>query len=335
MSTEVREEPAAEDRRPTGGDKQIRLAMWGAAGGGKTTFLAALRVATLQASGAHANWQMYGLTKQDNKILSEQWEEFVAQGHFPAATLTGADHGWHLNGELIPNSRGLRRLFAGRSRHVDLALVLHDIPGGAFVPGGAESEEMTEYLSRADGLIYIYDPVRDLSTSDPADHNLKYFQGVIAELQRIANAKDRSGLIDGRLPQSVAVCVTKFDDPAVFNLAMEYGWVNPDQDGVRMPRIADDDAKPFFDWLCGQMPNNNADLLRRFIDTNFTAERVRYFATSAIGFYVGESRVFDEGDPNNLVLIEDVPTIRGPIRPINVLEPLLWLERSTRKGHQR
>ena len=62
----------------------------------------------------------------------------------------------------------------------------------------------------------------------------------------------------------------------------------------------------------------------------FMPERVRYFVTSSIGFRLDRAtRLFDEADFQNVDPRADGgQRIRGPIYPINVVEPVLWIGES-------
>jgi hypothetical protein len=58
----------------------------------------------------------------------------------------------------------------------------------------------------------------------------------------------------------------------------------------------------------------------------FEPDRVRFFVSSAIGLHLGDSTRFrDNGSPQNTEDVNGVPSIRGRVYPINVLEPILWL----------
>jgi hypothetical protein len=58
----------------------------------------------------------------------------------------------------------------------------------------------------------------------------------------------------------------------------------------------------------------------------FYPDRIKYFITSAIGFYRHDEGQFRVDDYQNTVQEADgLVRIRGSIHPINVVEPLLWL----------
>jgi hypothetical protein len=65
------------------------------------------------------------------------------------------------------------------------------------------------------------------------------------------------------------------------------------------------------------------------LERYFRPERIKYFVTSAVGFYTDpQSRTFNPDDLQNVIPVSgvtDSPQVRGSIRPINIGEPLLWL----------
>jgi hypothetical protein len=65
------------------------------------------------------------------------------------------------------------------------------------------------------------------------------------------------------------------------------------------------------------------------LERYFRPERVSYYVTSAVGFMVNKrSRRFDPRDTQNVYrTISGAPLVRGPVHPINVVEPVLWIVR--------
>lgn len=298
---------------------QVRFGLWGASGGGKTTYLAALRIAA-ELSG----WRMRGVTAADSDFLQEKWQVLYEQQTFPQPTIGGASrHRWMLSGD-VP---GRRRFGRGRAaEHVEFMLEFQDVPGAAYRLGHEATEDMLAHFMQCDGLVYLFDPVLDHAATRDG-HNLGYFQGVVERLER--QLGDENRLANGRLPHHLAVCVSKFDHPAVFHRAQEQGWINVDGDDP-MPRVTDEQAEAFFrEFICGDLGSRSARLLRTFIDNHFVPERVSYFVMSSIGFYL-KGGAFDELDFSNIVREDGVDRIRDDIRPINVIEPLVLLHRRLR-----
>ncbi|MEJ7653966.1 MAG: hypothetical protein WKH64_11860 [Chloroflexia bacterium] len=59
------------------------------------------------------------------------------------------------------------------------------------------------------------------------------------------------------------------------------------------------------------------------IADSFQHKRVKYYVSSALGFYRGDNQVVVRGDTNNLNMDPSYPLqIRSPVIPVNVLEPV-------------
>jgi hypothetical protein len=129
--------------------------------------------------------------------------------------------------------------------------------------------------------------------------------------------------------------VTKFDHPDVYRRAKRGGYrtFSP-YDPYLFPRVPDEFAEEFFVNLVKEADKGNAELVPNALRAFFRPERVQFFVTSAIGFHLSKSSSrFQEGDFMNLVPKGGGDfQIRGPIHPINVVEPLLWLGRNMSGG---
>ena len=148
------------------------------------------------------------------------------------------------------------------------------------------------------------------------------------------------GWSGGRLPHYVAVCVTKFDEVAVYEAARELGLIELDgDDQYEFPRVSDEDTRTLFLKLCEASGSGNAEMVIHALEQYFYPDHIKYFVTSAIGFYLNpRTRHFDEDDWQNVVPNERPkdkegsppakwkPTrIRGGVYPINIVEPVRWL----------
>jgi hypothetical protein len=138
-------------------------------------------------------------------------------------------------------------------------------------------------------------------------------------------------LVGERLPHHVAVCITKFDDPALFDTALRTGWVST-HPGTGQPYVPNSHADRFFAWLCAQLPGTGANRVRAALRKYFHEDRVAYFVCSAIGFRIGPGGLFDSRDYANVTIVNGEPRIREAVHPINVLEPVIALERRIRTG---
>ena len=303
----------------TKGRPEFAVTMWGAPGSGKTTFLAALSIALNR---QNLDWNISGANEASEEMLIKLTTELAPRRVFPEATLGIAEYHWVLNGSV---SEIIRRRFhrERQSRPVTIGLDIIDASGEITGPvrEGLFRRELLEHLIRSRGIIYTFDPVRESEVGDAFDHTF----GVLNQLaQAMAN---ESG---GRLPHYLAVCITKFDDPRVFHTAEELNMLFYDSnDPYGFPRVHDEDARELFIKLCQESQNGDAELVINLFEQNFRPERIKYFVTSAIGFRTDPgSRAFDSADSQNLLPDDKLSNnmrIRGPIHPINVAEPLLWL----------
>ncbi|MFB9676148.1 hypothetical protein [Streptosporangium vulgare] len=316
------------------GRSQPNITMWGAPGSGKTTFLAALNTALLR---QEDNWRVVGADAPSTSFLMEKTTALVRDKVFPEATQSLDNYNWFLIGrERQRRARWLRR--SREARALKIGINLLDPPGGAFGSnrGGASQQDLLRNLVHSRGVVFLFDPIRENEDGDA----FEYFYGALAQLaeQVIAGSE----VTDGRLPHHLAVCITKFDDFRVLETAKRLRLLTTDpEDPFRFPRVANEDAKELFQHLCRVSASGNADMVLNAIGRFFREDRIRYFVTSSIGFYVGlKSRTFDMDDYQNLVptlsesadgqSVSDIKynteiRIRGEVRPINVMEPMLWL----------
>jgi len=192
---------------------------------------------------------------------------------------------------------------------------------------GDEVERLVDHLAHADGIVYLFDPLRELTSHD----SYLYLDSMLERVT--ARAAQLGRLRDGRLPHYLAVCINKIDDPVVFNHAYDGAFLSASDDDLMLPEITSDDAADLFQALCGRREASSGPKVRGTIETHFHAGRVRYFATTSVGFYVGPSGFFRAQDFSNIETRPGLPPrIRGEIRPSGVLEPFLWLEESIRKA---
>ncbi|MFI5531303.1 hypothetical protein ACIA8O_22505 [Kitasatospora sp. NPDC051853] len=293
----------------------VRIGLWGAPRSGKTTFLCALPIAAMQyAEHGKGNWIIGGLTPQASRFLSSSVPMLAVDGGFPPPTQAPESMSWSFQGEEP------RRF--GRPREVGFVLDLHDVSGEFYEPGHPQHATVIDQLATAHALVYLFDPLLD---GEAETRSLNFFFATLNELN--SRIRDQRGLRGNRLPHHVAVCVTKFDDPEVFRPSVEARWVTQEDVGARIPRVPQELGAGYFDWICNTYRGSSARLVRNGLSNYFHPERVSYYATSAIGFRLNADGIFDYRSYASVEQVGGAAHIVASPRPINVLEPLIDLER--------
>ncbi|WP_030455002.1 ATP-binding protein [Herbidospora cretacea] len=311
------------------------IAMWGAPGSGKTTLLAALSIALNR---REDDWKIIGQNPESTAYLTEMTSALTSGKEFPEASTALETFQWALIG---PAQRSLFRRQSKRAS-TTIGLTMVDAPGGHFAPGkrggrtgGAEErqEELMANLTQSRGIVFLFDPIREFEVGDAYDH-------LHGPLNRLAEKMLESNeFIGGKLPHHIAVCITKFDDPRVLQTAQKRGLIELD-DRHRFPRVGSDEARDLFGQLSRVSATGTADMVINSLDKFFHESHIKFYVTSSIGFYVNpQTETFDWNDYLNLIPDESdhaALRIRGPVYPINVVEPMLWLgERLSRQGRSR
>lgn len=294
------------------GTAVVPLSLWGAPGSGKTTFLAALQFAVNQF--VHPAVSV-NLTPASNLALKEAQNfrrMLTEERTFPMATAGISHQFWDFT--VTEKRRGLLRRGPGRSQ--TFLLEITDAPGRTYDDENAHSKNPAiTHLVNSRGLILLLDPIGELEQRN----SFRHFGGVMENL-RIAAIADGS-LVDGRLPQHLAVCLTKWDDPRVFVRAKQGGFVHTDDAGV--PRIADPAA--FMTWISRAIPESNLGYIDQALRNNFHPNRVKYFITSSLGVGRVDPEQPGPDDFHRVVAEADDQLILDVIEPMNVVEPLLYL----------
>jgi hypothetical protein len=296
------------------------LSMWGAPSSGKTTFGAALGAALEKHP--QERWRLRGVDVQSGEELGTMMNALVHAGEFPGDTQQPAEYNWELvNPDPTAGRRGAFGL-PRRDRTERIALHLRDGPGRFQNPENwldtPRARELVETMVSCAGFIFLYDPVFERARGDSYQHT----SALLARIdQRVGGGPG------GYLPQYLAVCVAKFDDDRVYRSARAANLVDYNHATDGSPYVPDEIAEEFFTRMCRVSPNPAATELPQKLNRYFHPDRIRFFVTSAIGFYVnpGTGR-FDPGDYRNIIAEPgEKPKIRAAIRPINVMEPVLWL----------
>jgi hypothetical protein len=296
----------------------VRIVLWGPPASGKTTFLAALVTAVLQSD---QELTIVPENEASRSWLASNLGRLDTDRRFPDATYEPSEVSW-----IIQRTSGqpARRWLGQRTTRTPLSMRLSvlDVPGDLYAWERAPHPEL-DPLASSHGLIYTFDPVRESRHGDTYAH----FRRVLHDLT--ARQFEGGRLIEGRLPHHLAVCVTKFDNPETFNFARRAGFVRYAKAGEPMqPEVADEDAEMLFREFCHSLKGGDADLMYSSIGKNFLPERVRYFFTSAVGFYADRSGRIWPDDFANVLSDPGNAKIRGKLNPVNVVEPVLWLGRA-------
>jgi hypothetical protein len=314
-------------------------------GSGKTTFLAALYIAVNR---SEQDLNIFGVDDTSTEFMVESNRILVNEHRFPTATDRVGSYSWVMNMTSVVDQQKKTRLGRQTTAQVPVPtqfnIDLRDAPGGFFgtqqsqprplspsrtVYGAGngpsrvpDTEDMTDYLGGCEGLLLLIDPVREQELGDSHE----YFRST---LLRVAQRRLASMPPGSRLPHYVAICITKFDHPQVYRFARLKGYRTYDEtDPYLFPRVHEEDAKIFFRDFCRNSAMSDADLITNALDRYFHPQRIRYFVTSAIGFYPHRNRFLDDDFDNAQEQSDGSYRIRGRIHPINVLEPVLWLGQS-------
>lgn len=309
------------------------IAMWGTPGSGKTTFLAALSGALGRGD---LDWKLIGTDNASTTELIRLTTELMTQRRFPRPTRGIHRYSWALVGP-TPDRRPRLRLGWSRGRRNEsgarIGLELRDPSGELYGPDGG-NDELVDHLVNSRGIIYLFDPVWEFAYGDSFD----FLYGLLSRLsQRMFELPD----FDGTLPHYLAVCITKFDDVRMFETAEKLRLTTYDPaDRFGFPGVSVPDATELFQKVTEVSRSGNAELIFNLLRRYFRRDRTRFYVTSSVGFHVSPMlNRFDPDDFQNLIPDSDDPKqmmIRGPVYPINVMEPVLWLaEELAAQGQRR
>ena len=308
------------------------IAMWGTPGSGKTTFLAALSGALGRQD---RDWKLIGTDNPSTSELIRLTTELMSQRRFPRPTRGIERYSWALIG---PSSERRSLSWSPRARKSQnesgarIGLELRDPAGELFGPTSG-NEELVEHLVNSRGIVYLFDPVWEFAYGDSFD----FLYGI---LSRVAQRMYESPEFDGTLPHYLTVCITKFDDVRMFETAETLRLIDYDPaDRFGFPQVRVPDAAELFRKVCEVSRSGNAELILNSLQRYFRRDRIRFYVTSSIGFHVNPTLGrFDRDDFQNLIPDSDDPKqmmIRGPVYPIHVMEPVLWLAKALAAQDER
>jgi energy-coupling factor transporter ATP-binding protein EcfA2 len=301
------------------------IAMLGPTESGKSTFLCALRKALLE---QEEEWMLFTRDPASQRRLEEMSSALVSEGGFPLPTRTVDTIQWILAGPVERKERkgGRFSQLTTIKDRVEITLRLTDAPGGlgrADRIGLTERNDLIKQLADSRGILYMFDPIREHTHGDAFQRT----ESLLGELFGVLSGEPD---FDGKLPHHLAVCVTKLDDPRVFKTAQDLDLLIPDHDSRwGFPRVHEADARKLFRALGQISRSGDGEAVPRLFERFFRPERINYYVTSAVGFMVNKrTRRFDPRDTANVYrTASDAPLVRGPVHPINVVEPVLWIIR--------
>jgi hypothetical protein len=307
---------------PDNGRPEHSIAMFGAPTSGKTTFLAALSIALARQG---SEWKVVGTDDASTDTLIKLTTA-LGDHTFPPATQGIDRFHWMLIGR-VARSAARRRRSDPKQQEDAIRIGLDLVDAQGEILGDrkrhAFRDDLINNLVRSRGIIFFFDPTSEADRGDAFEHTY----GVVLQLaQKMASTLAS----DGSLPHYVAVCISKFDDARVYATAEKLNMVISDPiDPYGFPRVDDSDAREFFTNLCKVSKSGMADLVLTTLEQHFQPERIKFFVSSAVGFYLDPiSGIYDPENYQNLLPDPDEPDktrIRGAIHPINVVEPMIWL----------
>lgn len=297
------------------------VAMLGPTESGKSTFLCALRKALIDQDD---DWVLFTRDQASQRHLEEMSSALISEGELPLPTRTVDTIRWILSRTTERTEKKGR--FGAETKvkdRAEITLRLTDAPGGlgrSDSIGRTERNELIKQLADSRGILYMFDPIREFTHGDA-------FERTDSLLSELMGMVSQEPAFDGRLQHHVAVCVTKLDDPRVFKTAQDLGVLIPDHNDWGFPRVHETDARKLFRALGAVSKSGNGEAVPRLLERSFYPERISYYVTSAVGFMVNKrTRRFDPRDTENVYRIASgAPLVRGPVHPINVVEPVLWI----------
>ena len=289
----------------------IKIGIWGGPSSGKTTYLAALRLAAMKHPGL---WTVNGrddICAGSTNFLSDATNTLL-RGGFLAADPAGLARAFAYQ---VSGNVTSRTFFGSFSQPVSFTIYVEDFGGGDFAKPDPR-HPVWKYLADCDGLIFLFD--HKLETSEKPTFD--YMQNTVDYVKSILRSQNKLLGSTEMLPHYLVFCLSKYDEPATFRWLKENGLIVQSQkDPKSIPYVSN----------ARQAAHLSNSLAGQWIERNFSRERIGYLATSSIGFYIGSSGKIDINDCANVVTTPSGQKIRSGknTNPINVIEPLLWIER--------
>ena len=310
----------------------LRIGIWGSTQSGRTTFLTVLGMFFTEWTDWRGGeqWRVQPADKLTAAFIGDRIAAFSAEGKFPPGTIPGQPKRLSLRLERRRRHALDPRRWLRPQRLAKISVKIQDRSGGDFRPD-IRSPGAAGYMTGADVLVYFFDPTYDDQVFPLKWHSADFFTTVEAELGLAAATGDR--LYQPFLPQHIAVCVPKLDDQRVFDAARRYGCVETDpRSPAGLPWVPPRHARRLFEAITYDQGSIQADNLRRGLGRSFHPKRMSFHALSSVGFWIPEGGQFDSGDVCNVIEVpgpdpadKPEPLLRGQVRPLHVLDPLISL----------
>jgi hypothetical protein len=270
-------------------------------------------------------WTISGCDASSVEFLRGSVKRFVRDKRFPPPTKAYQTFAWRFEGKKHRAPRGklakeMAKLFSQATVDTEFIVELQDVSGEAY---GEEMRQQYEavqnHLLSSQGIVYVFDPI---GGDEGKTNSFDFYYETIDRLK--TTMRDRGLLVAGKLPHYVSVCVTKFDDPRIFEAAMGAGLISQRDDSA-MPEVPPQIAPAFLRSLCR---DDATKYVCDSLENDFLRGRVTYFTTSSIGFRLQDDR-FDRKEFTNT---SEPGSFHVAAHPINVLEPIISLARRIRNG---
>ncbi|MYS83780.1 hypothetical protein [Embleya scabrispora] len=293
---------------PVGTVPEKRIALWGAPGSGRTTFLAMVEEAAEEScrrveQGRNSEQHNPGWrVRAGDQATFELQEKARAMLSEPYAFPTWSPEPQEYR--FLFRRRPRLRLLRGLADRTRFVAAVRELP----TPTGSDYQAVQADLNTRTGLILLFDPTCE--DVDWFDDLRRLLRGAIAYQQNRTKDVDR-------LPIELAVCISKIDHERVFSEARSGAWAELDRHG----RVRVRDPEAFFHWLCDPRSKFGAgaaelpELLARYF------ARIRYYATSSAGFRSPEHKRIDPESCRNVT--SDRKRCEGRPRPQGIVEPIL------------
>jgi hypothetical protein len=298
---------------------------------GKTTFLAALQIALLRRE--PPNWSLHGENPGSTRAMVKFMDDMTRRHAFPAATVAQMEsYKWSLTGNERRTWHLGRRGVQRGNRTTKIGLNLVDGPGaaadGTRIYEQSVAQQLIASMNESMGIMVFFDPLTEVERGQSFQH----LYGALKVLQAQVGSEGKPLYPDGKLPHYVAVCITKFDSIPVYRSAQTLKLIRQDPDGQQFPHVPEMYAEEFLKNLIKMSRSDDSSLIVPVLKQTFYSDRIKFFVTSSIGFYVDRpAGRFDPEDYQNHVPGKP-DRIRGGIYPINVVEPVLWLGQKALKA---